>query len=849
MPTTNSSIQFKHGLQEAFSNITKDSNTIYFITDTNRLFVGDSEYTRPVQHGSELPTSKNPANSLFVKETGTSRELYYSKDGTAWDMIAYLPATITGGVFGDNTAGTVAYGGTLKVPKVTVDNRGYVTAAEDVTITLPASDKVTTVTTSGDGNAVTGGSISNDGATLTLTKGESFVPASGGTFSGDVTISGNLTSSDININTTNIYGIIDEDYPERLDTSKGKITFVNGGEPFNTDNPPTIEAEYEHGYAGPSHVYNRSYLRLNADKVETNNLNGFVFSYNYNNEDDSENGIIDSENGIIQLEYNENGTYTAIPSINIGYDHHIGGYYTSHVDLTARYLNLNGDVRLSYAPTNNMHAATKKYVDDSISSSVAASDAMVFKGTVGTSGTVASISVMDYSTAATGDTYKVITTDTLPAANSSDSSEHDLTPGDLIVYMGESKFIYVPSGDEDVTSVKIADSGDTINVSTTAQTGNLVLGTAAGVNTTSTVTNDSTTVPTTAAVKTYVDNAESLAMPKTGGTFTGAVTLAGAPTTDLNAATKKYVDDTVSGVTDTKVTTVTTTGDGNAVTGGSISADGTTLTLTKGQEFVPAYGITATQESYHDGPRSGTENTLNLLNLITMRQGRDNNYTSSIDPSINFTISPTVPDISTTGTPSASIVVNKGYVDNGRFIYKGTIGTNGDFSSIDDALDYAEYGSQVCAVKGSLYLITSNMTLEQSKACIMNNGFVSYASNDISLHAGDFIVVVQSTENYTYQSGDYANPGYYYLRSVSNVKFIVIPASSTHVSSIKIAGSGDTINVSTSSQKGELILGSAAGVNTTSTVTNDATTVPTTSAVKTYVDDAVTAATLTWKTF
>lgn len=33
------------------------------------------------------------------------------------------------------------------------------------------------------------------------------------------------------------------------------------------------------------------------------------------------------------------------------------------------------------------------------------------------------------------------------------------------------------------------------------------------------------------------------AMPKSGGTFTGAVTLAGAPTADLQAATKKYVDD------------------------------------------------------------------------------------------------------------------------------------------------------------------------------------------------------------------------------------------------------------------------------------------------------------------
>ena len=445
MPTTNSSIQFRHGLQEAYNSATKDSNTIYFITDTNRLYIGDSEYTRPVQHGSELPTSKNPANSLFVKETGTSRELYYSKDGTAWDMIAYLPATITGGVFGNNTTGTLTYGGTVKVPKVTVDNRGFVTAAEDVTLTLPASDKVTTVTVSGDGNAVTTGSISNDGATLTLTKGTSFMPTAGGTFTGAVTLSG--------------------------------------------------------------------------------------------------------------------------------------------------------------APTTDLQATTKKYVDDSISSAVSASDAMVFKGTVGTSGTVASVSAMTYQTAVVGDTYKIITADTLPSANSFDSVAHSLTPGDLIVYMGESKFIYVPSGDEDVTSIKIAGSGDTVNVSTTAQTGNIVLGAAATKKVT-TGSNNMTmnmwmgagndNVPTDFAVKKLVDLSINTVMPKTGGTFTGAVTLAGAPTTDLNAATKKYVDDSVSGVTDTKVTTVTTTGDGNAVTGGSISADGTTLTLTKGTSFMPTAGGTFT---------------------------------------------------------------------------------------------------------------------------------------------------------------------------------------------------------------------------------------------------------------
>lgn len=56
------------------------------------------------------------------------------------------------------------------------------------------SSKVTTVTISGDGNAVTGGSISADGTTLTLTKSESFVPASGGTFSGAVTLAGAPTT-------------------------------------------------------------------------------------------------------------------------------------------------------------------------------------------------------------------------------------------------------------------------------------------------------------------------------------------------------------------------------------------------------------------------------------------------------------------------------------------------------------------------------------------------------------------------------------------------------------------------------------------------------------------------------
>ena len=59
------------------------------------------------------------------------------------------------------------------------------------------------------------------------------------------------------------------------------------------------------------------------------------------------------------------------------------------------------------------------------------------------------------------------------------------------------------------------------------------------------------TQPLQAATKTYVDNAVSGVptpdllpyLQKAGGTMTGNLILNAAPTTDLQASTKKYVDD------------------------------------------------------------------------------------------------------------------------------------------------------------------------------------------------------------------------------------------------------------------------------------------------------------------
>ena len=94
--------------------------------------------------------------------------------------------------------------------------------------------------------------------------------------------------------------------------------------------------------------------------------------------------------------------------------------------------------------------ASKKYVDDTIASAISASDAMVFKGTIGTGGTSESLP----SAAIVGDTYKVIALTTIPGASSYTGLEETAKAGDLIVAISaEPKWIVVPSGDEAIDAL------------------------------------------------------------------------------------------------------------------------------------------------------------------------------------------------------------------------------------------------------------------------------------------------------------------------------------------------------------------------------------------------------------
>lgn len=230
-----------------------------------------------------------------------------------------------------------------------------------------------------------------------------------------------------------------------------------------------------------------------------------------------------------------------------------------------------GTVTLAADPTDALQPTTKQYVDAKISSSIAASDAMVFKGTLGTNGTVTALPT---SSVVVGDTYKVITQVSVDADNSYTGAAVAAKVGDLVVAMSnDPKWIVVPSGDEIVTTVKY--STTTQNLTTSAQSGAITVGEAATKQVDSSITaaSTSTKLPTSKAVAAFVEGK-------------------GYKTTDqkvkntLNATAKAYVTGTTSATTgigeqvfDTGVYLDTTAGKLVATTfAGALQGNATTAT-------------------------------------------------------------------------------------------------------------------------------------------------------------------------------------------------------------------------------------------------------------------------------
>jgi short-subunit dehydrogenase len=248
---------------------------------------------------------------------------------------------------------------------------------------------------------------------------------------------------------------------------------------------------------------------------------------------------------------------------------------------------MTGLLTLSGAPTVGLHAATKTYVD--------AGDSALNTRLTTAEGTIA---VLD--TDPTTKTY-VDAQDALRVAIAGSTMT-----GALILSAD-------PTAALQAATKQYSDSGDAALDARldTAEATIVVL----------------TTDPTT---KTYVDNQDALKVAKAGDTMTGLLTLSGAPTAGLHAATKTYVDGTVA--THAANETIHITADQNTF------LDALTVTSTEVNRLV---GVTSGVQGQLDSklPLAGGTLTGNLI----MTSG-------------------TVVTIST--VPSASTdAVNKSYVD------------------------------------------------------------------------------------------------------------------------------------------------------------------------------------------
>lgn len=239
MPTPESMVQFKAGLQDNFDGIvSKDLNTVYFITDTQRLFVGETEYTRPVQYGSALPSGYLPPNSLFVVEGSGTRDLFFSKDGASWEPIAHINEAvlnaedktigiISAGTYGDSTK-TVDFGDTIIIPKVTVDSKGAITAIENSTITLPNApeDAEITITPATAGGTVVTSVIKTPETTTGVTVGYT---TPGGSVTGSATtfVTGVTLGDDLQIDGTTQAADTNVATGTTIPTTEAVRTYVN----------------------------------------------------------------------------------------------------------------------------------------------------------------------------------------------------------------------------------------------------------------------------------------------------------------------------------------------------------------------------------------------------------------------------------------------------------------------------------------------------------------------------------------------------------------------------------------------------------------------------------------------
>lgn len=351
------------------------------------------------------------------------------------------------------------------------------------------SSKVTTVTTSGDGNAVTGGSISDDGTTLTLTKDKKFLSYTGGELP-DYLISSNTTTyTDSGHGGTKTY--------DRYHISMMGMYYDSGEDhQYSTSINPTTTFNTETSFRYPVTVETPTEDQHAATKKYVDDLvDGYELKGNINSRTDVEDLYVYNPPFVTERLFKKGDMYE-IKSNHI----YIPSQISAESNTDGFYVN-KGDLIFAVSDMGFIH----------ISSST-----LYIRGTIGTNGTFNNFESMYDTTGPTiidteyesGDIFSIKSDLTLPEEISFNGQEIALKYGDVILALPDSKFIKINDSDT-ITSIKIADIGDIINVSTIARSGEIILGTTAGKDASTTVTDTDNLIPTSKAVKTYVDDSVS----------------------------------------------------------------------------------------------------------------------------------------------------------------------------------------------------------------------------------------------------------------------------------------------------------------------------------------------------
>lgn len=174
MATVGNQIVFRTCTSEAYAALTtKSADSVYFLSDTKQLFVGESEYTKSTKTLNAAPTSATPGDDGALYAYNGSLYLCKINGSTYnWTRVANVndyAGTVTSITTGEGlanatgddnpitTAGTIkhaiptgaaatadsgaaqtpSFGGTFSVQTVGTDKFGHVTSITDSNVTLP----------------------------------------------------------------------------------------------------------------------------------------------------------------------------------------------------------------------------------------------------------------------------------------------------------------------------------------------------------------------------------------------------------------------------------------------------------------------------------------------------------------------------------------------------------------------------------------------------------------------------------------------------------------------------------------------------------------------------------------